>query len=344
MLVAGAILLALAGPVHSQSRIYGEIVFAEGREFTIVRDGEARTFQTHENDVLGYRLQKGDLVQTGSLTLIEIQILPKGTVLKLAENSSFMLQGLGSGDEPVTLSLVYGRVRAKVAKLSGKETFSIRSGSTVAGVRGTDFGFDMLIKPSEGGTVATMVPRADVYCFSGEVEVAPLWPESLAAAGIAPTSGTVVIKADQLVSIDLTRSLPIVERRPVDEAVKSFWTENGFKGTPKVPAPESASLVLSAPSPGLSGTAEAGQDGAQESVPILPKMDYGPYKRVISFKNIGLGSSALIALAGLGAQGFGLYQLSEGDSGLGNYFMMGGGIGIGVSVVAMVATLLIGSP
>ncbi len=338
-LVAGAILCALAGAVYSQAPSYGEIVFAEGREFTIVRDGEAQTFQTYQNDVLGYRLQKGDLIQTGSATLVEIQILPKGTVLKLAENSSFLIQGMGTGDETVMLSLVYGRLRAKVAKLSGKESFSIRSGATVAGVRGTDFGFDMVIKPMDSGAAA-LGPRAEIYCFSGEVEVAPLWPETLANAGIAPTSGTVTIKADQLVSIDLSRSLPIVERRTVDEAVKAFWIENAFKGSTQVPAPESSPLALPLAVP----EEAAGPAWAPESVPILPQPDFKPYKRAISLKNIGLGSSALIALAGLGAQGFGLYQVSGGESELGNNLIISGGLGISVSVVISVVALLIGSP
>jgi len=342
----GAVLFTLAGiqPVVSQTPAYGEIVFAEGREFTIVRAGEAQTFQTHENDVLGYRLQKGDLVQTGPATLVEIQLLPKGTVLKLAENTSFLIQGLGNTGEPVTLSLVYGRVRAKVAKLSGKESFSIRSGASVAGVRGTDFGFDMVLKPTEGGGTAALVPLAEVYCFSGEVEVAPLWPETLAAAGIAPTTGTVIIKANQLVAIDLSRSLPVVERRSVDAEVKAFWVENAFKGSTKVPAPEGAPLAVPSAVPLSYVDKTTAPGGSPESVPILPNTDLTSYKRAISIKNIGLGSSALLALAGLGAQAFGLYNLSNGDTGMGNNFVMGGGIGIGVSVVVMVVTLFIGSP
>ena len=339
-LVAGTMLFALAVAVYSQSPSYGEIVFSEGREFTVVRDGEARTFQTHENDVLGYRLQKGDLIQTGPATLVEIQLLPKGTVLKLAENSSFLIQGLGNVGEPVTLGLVYGRVRAKVSRLSGKETFSIRSGSTVAGVRGTDFGFDMVIKPSESGTATNLVPIAEIYCFSGEVEVAPLWPETLAAAGIAPTTGTVIIKADQLVSIDLSRSLPVVDRRAVDEAVRMFWVENDFKGSTKVPAPEIPPLVV----PLAAAEKSAESTLAPESVPIVPQPDYAPYKRAVSIKNIGLGSSSLFALTGLGLQGLGLYYRSIGESSLGDNFIMGGGIGIGVSVVIAVVALFIGLP
>jgi hypothetical protein len=189
-----------------------------------------------------------------------------------------------------------------------------------------------------------VVPLAEVYCFSGEVEIAPLWPETLAAAGVAPTTGTVIIKADQLVSIDLSRSLPLVERRSVDDAVKNFWVQNSFKGSTKVPAPAGDPLVVPSADPRLSVDKATVLEGAPESVPILPNTDFTPYKKAISIKNIGLGSSSLIALAGLGAQAFGLYSISNGDSGMGNNFIMGGGIGIGVSVVVMVATLFIGAP
>jgi len=92
-----------------------------------------RALKVDDPETIGLRIEPGDLVQTKASTFVEIQLVrrvPCSSSPRTAPSSS---RGSETRAESVSLGLIYGRVRAKVAKLSGAESFSIRSGGTVAG-------------------------------------------------------------------------------------------------------------------------------------------------------------------------------------------------------------------
>ena len=117
------------------------------------------------------------------------------------------------------------RVRARVSRLTGNQTFRIRGTTSVAGVRGTDFGFDQVLEPSG----AALLNR--VYCFEGEVEVvsaeSSTGPDQQEVATVP-----VRVAAGEMVSI--TRAA-IQERRQLEPiavvaAVQQFWNSHDFEG------------------------------------------------------------------------------------------------------------------
>ena len=174
-------------PLTAQStgtgeKAFGIIIYADGKELSIFRKGEYISYDLANVDVVGLPLLPGDMIQTDKGTFLEIQLHPTKSVLKIAENTTFSVQNLetsgGGGFE-----LTYGRVRAKVDKLTGRDPFSIRGRGAVAGVRGTDFGFDYIAdKEATGLTAATKV-----YCFEGSVAVTKVAPT---ATKVAPPAAS----------------------------------------------------------------------------------------------------------------------------------------------------------
>ena len=225
-------------------------VFAEGYSFFVSRQGKDREdyYDVAYNDVIGMEFYAGDYISTDEGTFLELQLLPSRNILKISENSSFLIGKL-SGDGGGRFSVTYGRVRAKVDRLTGKDTFRLLGPSVVAGVRGTDFGYD-IVASSAAGDFGTMVR---VYCFEGEVEVSKLrqtlrrevpesgegFEEPLPPAGYRgeiteeDIFDTVILRADQMIDLPIDADLetePFVPRS-VDEEIETFWRINDFSGS-----------------------------------------------------------------------------------------------------------------
>lgn len=268
----------------------GEVVYAEGKDFSVIRQGNRTSYSVSDPQVIGMTVAEGDLIQTGGGTFVEVQLLPRGSVIKIAENSSFLFKALGPGGSAVSLGLLYGRFRAKVATLSGNDSFSIRAGSTVAGVRGTDFGMDSIIQPYDSQTPATVpsfTPAVRVYCFTGQVAVLPESTEDV----IPPSAPAVIIKRNEEVSVDTSSPIPLVERKSLEADTVQYWSQNDFKGSTPVAPPKTP--VLEVPSSSKGDTT-----GAPASV-VFIKPDYTPFVRVNNAKNQSIGAAILFTSLGI---------------------------------------------
>ncbi|MFW6250557.1 MAG: FecR domain-containing protein, partial [Alkalispirochaetaceae bacterium] len=134
----------LLASVSAQEReAYAFVIYAEGYDMTIFRNEELLTYDVLRDNVIGMPLLPGDLIQTDPETFVELQVMPSRTVIKVAENTTFRIEEIG-GAGGGSFDLAYGRLRAKVDRIAGNEEFQIRGRSAVAGVRGTDFGYDFV--------------------------------------------------------------------------------------------------------------------------------------------------------------------------------------------------------
>lgn len=207
----------------------GTIIYAEGEIFTISRGDNFIEYDLYYDNVIGITLEEGDYVSTESGTFLEIQLSGSPNVLKISENTSFSITE-SERSRGNTFSIAYGRLRAKVGKLVSNEEFVIRSHSVVAGVRGTDFGYDVIVGQGEGssGTSTTKV-----YCFEGEVEVkkieriTPTEPEKAEEELVIET---VVLKSDQMITQTTEEPEKPLEVAPIAEEVTDFWEQNDFEG------------------------------------------------------------------------------------------------------------------
>lgn len=179
------------------------VSYAEGKSFILIRDGKTATYSVDAPDVFGMEIRQGDIIHTSAATFLEIKINSVSATVQVAENTSFKCDA-DSGGAQVSSELYYGRVRAKVAKLAGSSSFRISTPTLVAGVRGTDFGCDVIavrgVKPDAGaavqqGTAAQQGATAQsgsatpvlnrVFCFEGTVAVSKTDSASTAATGAA---------------------------------------------------------------------------------------------------------------------------------------------------------------
>ncbi len=195
------------------------IVYAEGDGFTLVREGETTFYEVDYDDILGMLLYTGDAVLTEEDTFLEIQVTSNASLIKIAENTTFAFDEIGQFGGG-SLNVVYGRIRAKVNKLTNNDEFSVTGSGTVAGVRGTDFGYDLTfgedLSAGESNEAIT-----SVYCFEGSVQVEQENPETLEVKEI-------LISADQMVvTSSVKQEAPLIVY-DIEQEIDQFWDDNKF--------------------------------------------------------------------------------------------------------------------
>ncbi len=220
-------ILLIIYPVFSQSQSSGLqpsglIVYAEGTGFDVIHEGNISYIDLSAgDDPSEVSLYAGDVINTYDNTFIEIQLTPSSNMIKISENSSFTLEETSS-EGGGSFVLNYGRVRAKVVKLFGSERFRITGPSMVAGVRGTDFGYNSIADMKSGG-----MQVSEVYCFEGSVAVQLISGEE---------KDEVLIKTDEMVT-EITGGegeqgkLKISGLTP---EIKTYWKENDFKSNAEI--------------------------------------------------------------------------------------------------------------
>ena len=198
----------------------GVIIFADGDEISIYRANALKSYAVSTGNVMGMQLEPGDLIQTGPGTMVEIQLLPSQSVLKVAENTSFRLTGINSPTGN-TIDVIYGRIHAKVDPLFGKSGFFIRGKTAVAAVRGTEFGYDVVAVPGIG-----QEPSSQIYTFDGTVSVYALQPGDPMAQSSIPFDGSNLSK---LKSYDVITGQQVVVYDTPDETSKSTLNKSTSK-------------------------------------------------------------------------------------------------------------------
>ncbi|HTX72899.1 MAG TPA: FecR family protein [Rectinemataceae bacterium] len=299
------ILLALAGALAASGQTgtgaaelqpSATITFVQGSDLTVVRNGSPLDLV----DPLGAALQVGDQLQTGARTQVELLLQPRHARVRLAENTVLTIKTLDPSGAS-SLALLYGRLRSKVEKLgSVTPDFSVQAGVVSAGVRGTDFGCD-LVAGRSGSVDSSPVL---VYCFEGTVAVsvlpaaAPAGGANAAAAANPPAApAPVLITAGSMARVEpaLAAAPPRITTTAISPDIREFWSDNEFSALP----PGSGATVAPAASPpqAAGATATPAQEGAP--APRLAAEDLGRYRKAVAGKNAtiagGLAFSALSA-------------------------------------------------
>lgn len=195
------------------------IVFGEGEGFTLVRDGESQYYDVTYDDILGMLLFQGDTILTEENTFLEIQVTSNSSLIKIAENTTFSFERIGTKGGGI-LRVAYGRIRAKINKLSDDDDFEVMGSGTTAGVRGTDFGYDLTYGENLSETRSNEAITS-VYCFEGAVKVQQKNKETNEIK-------EVLVEADQMVvTSSVKEDEPLVVYQINDE-IDQFWNENKF--------------------------------------------------------------------------------------------------------------------
>jgi hypothetical protein len=223
MLVLAPVCLPADQAVRPEAAL---IVYAAGTDIEIRNAGGAGV---EAADLIGHPLFQGDTLITGEDSFVEIQLSLTRNVIKIAENTTFQLQRLEKKQESV-FEVLYGSVRARVRKLGRSENFTIRGGDAIAGVRGTDFGLNVLVDRER----ADAVPVTEVYCFAGKIQVEPLFELSDApAAGTLPggtEKAALVLRDGEMVRVSRQNPEGVYEKLPIQKEIRNYWEGNSFQG------------------------------------------------------------------------------------------------------------------
>lgn len=341
-----------ASPVPSG---YAEIVFAQGEDILVLRGGSP----LKDGAQIGSRLVRGDQVQTGSGSSVELVLMPRRARLRLSENSTVEI-GAIKDDGATDLKLVYGRIRSKVEKLASGSSYTVDTRTYTASVRGTDFGCD-LIASSNGADESEGLGEAKVYCFEGSVEVAPppvqepQSPTGNAAANAPPTSAAkptafepVIINAGGMAIVEapIEGQRAKAVQKAIDIDTSAFWKARDFTqaepegGAALPPAPaKSADGSLQQPAP--SGGKEPSAQPAAPASSAAPEIDLTPIRRAVAAKKgLELGAMAFM-LFGDAFLGYSLYADSINDSGGARTYLYCGMISVGMSLPMLLTSIAV---
>jgi hypothetical protein len=126
---------------------YAEVVFFDGTVMaSYLPEGstEAVLYSSIDGSLdFGTQLPVGTLIRVEA-GQIEITLVPNGSLMKLAANTEMTISSLSPSTNEGNnhFNVAAGRVRTVASRLGGSAQMRVRSGSAIAGVRGTDFSFD----------------------------------------------------------------------------------------------------------------------------------------------------------------------------------------------------------
>lgn len=178
-MILGALLTLclIAGPASAQdAERWDARVTAVTGEATIRPPGGEENVAATE----GMPLEEGDAVVTGAGSSAEIA-LDGGSLITLDANSTFVLEKTEKADSVFSLS--FGSLLAKIQSL-GERHLSVRTPTTVAAVRGTEFGVEAT---GEGESHVGVFDEGRVEVTgAGTTEVLNANQETSVARGSAP--------------------------------------------------------------------------------------------------------------------------------------------------------------
>ena len=210
------VLLFAAAQIHGQSR--ASISYAEGGGFVLVSDGERTEYDISSDDVIGLQIQEGDTILTDHDSFLELILSSgNGSVIKIAENTTFSLDRLEENGGGI-FRVVYGRIRVKAATLLGGARIWVTGYDTVAGVRGTDFGYDLFYDPVDDGSIRDSA----VYVFEGEVDVVRYTPETTSKLDLM-TAEPFVLSSGNMVSVSSDAPDEKFRAKNIDQSILDYW-------------------------------------------------------------------------------------------------------------------------
>ncbi len=199
-------------PVNVKTLTEGLVVFTSGDVF-VTRDGEEEFLD------IGDQLFQGDIVGTGPDSYCEIQ-LGEIAVVRMESDSLISMSSLFSSENGsrMGVDLEEGQVLCKVKKLLEDDSFKVKAGTVVCGVRGTEFGVSsrgdeqVLLAVKEGAVAVTPASLEKVAELADQ-------EESLKGVAVKIQEASLVVGAAEEVEIQKETFQNLEEIAPVIEQV-----------------------------------------------------------------------------------------------------------------------------
>ena len=209
------------------------IYHLEGRSFALTVRGERSVISAETLRDGGINLERSGIVHTGAGTFLEIQLIPSRTVIKMAENTSLVYNGIDTTGGFVDLGLLYGRIRVVVGDGMGAGPVVIRSGGISSRTEAGDLGADYILEP--GNRNAIPRPLFRIHAFRGSAELFPY-----GRGGPQPYFGsaqTMRTEEGESLTLDISSSHTFAEKKPISHETLSYWMLYNFAGFSPLPMP-----------------------------------------------------------------------------------------------------------
>lgn len=277
--------------------------YASAQDVLVIRNNKKVVF----DDPIGLVLYAGDQVQTGRGVSLEIQFSKPAGILRMTENTTIVIERLKT-NSTINIRLIYGRVRTKMSKLAGNESFSITSAQAVAGVRGTDFGFEVLTPR----VALNPMPVTKIYCFEGEVFViAYIDVSSGSSENLETVPKEFTVKNNEMVVVERKDARSVATLQKLEYGLTEFWTTQEFVNTLQSSSPSTDQEKSEEYLPRLTFSPETeNQQTDQEDVNVLVVNDEVFKNRILAtsrLKDAGILGSIVLSAAGLSLKGISWY-------------------------------------
>jgi hypothetical protein len=307
----------------SGARVY----HAEGADFVLTAGEQRHVYRPDSLGGGGLVLNPRDMIQTGADSFVEIQLVPEGTVIKAAENTSFVFNGTGRDGASVSFTILYGRIRVVRGPGEGNRDVMVQAPNAAVFIRQGDIGIDFILRPGLSLTGSGVTaPLLRTFVFSGIADLVPLVTGERGGGEAA----FIRVSGGETLALEVFSGFSFTERKALERDIVEYWIQNDFKGAAPLNIP---GTLLSAAFRMPLETAEP----ANQIQYTLP--DYNAIKRVRQIKNGGIAAGILFSVIGIGIQSYGVYQMRAG-----NYdsarLLIGAGYGpLGLGILSLVMTL-----
>jgi hypothetical protein len=279
-------------PSSAQEGEEARMYHAGGSDFVLAVGGHRTVYRPDSLENGGFSLHDGDILQTGRGGFVEIRLIRRGVVIRMAESTSLSYH---AGENGVSLGLSYGRIL--LAESDGElpgGPVSVRPGTAEVVFRGGTVGIDYTIQP--GTANSPREPALRVYALSGSADLIPRAGNS--SPDRRPAGGAVFpLHGIEMVSLETMDSFSYVERKSPDQEIIHYWDRQRPAEMPP----------LSLESPSVGAPAVDGSPSSRSGRgPFIPP-DYEPFFRTNTIKNVLLAAGISLSLIGAGLQGFARY-------------------------------------
>ena len=144
-----------------------QIMFINDTSGELLFINETGTEELYSCDVgLGSELPIGWTVLTGNGDSVELQMKSNGSIIRIAENTNFKVMALQGIDKAPSsdFELIFGKFRTIAGRLIGNEEYNFYGQTSTCGVRGTDFGMQIVSDTVYG-------IKEETFVFEGKVEL-----------------------------------------------------------------------------------------------------------------------------------------------------------------------------
>ena len=225
------------------------IYHAEGVDFAVVLRGERVVFPADSVFREGINLERSGVVHTGAGTLLEMQLSPSGTLVKLSENTSLCYNGIDGSGNYTELVLLYGRIRVVSGIYNtGGTAYTpalIRAGNVSVRIENGDLGLDYTVDP--GIQYSAPVPVLRICTFRGRADIYQYGRDG-ANINFGGAQFLTVANRESL-KIDINPPYTYAERKSLDRDMLVYWNEHNFSGSSPLPMPDTeiAGLIETPP-------------------------------------------------------------------------------------------------